>query len=353
MESRKLGGERDPAHRLPRVPYRHLLVCPRCQKHLATRDQALKCFSCGDSFPVRKGIPEFFSSNDPQVFPQDVTERIRSFYEETPFPDYEDTECIGDLIRKARQSVFAKLLDQQIPFGVRILECGCGTGQLSNFLGMAHRTVFGTDVSLNSLQLAECFRRRSGLDRVFFLQMDLFRPVFLPNTFQIVICNGVLHHTFNPGLGLKVLASLVKPGGYLIVGLYHRFGRLGTDLRRMVFRVTGDRGALLDPRLRKAGLGATQRAAWLADQYRNPHEVKHTISKVLTWLEPNNLELVKTIPKTRYSSPFLDSENLFEPEPPGLPFERWLIEFSQALIGDREGGFFTVICRKRAGDSQD
>ena len=296
---------------------------------------------------MKSGIPCLFSPNDPDRFPRDVTERVQAFYEEHPFPDYEGTETLADLMEKARESVFADLLDRQIPFGVRILDCGCGTGQLSNFLGIAHRTVFGTDIYLNSLQLAERFRRTSGLQRVFFLQMNLFRPVFHRASFHTVICNGVLHHTSNLRLGFRTLSSLVRPGGYLIAGLYHRFGRFGTDLRRRLFRLSGNRWAFLDPRLRKAQLGPKRRAVWLADQYQNPHEVKSTIGEVLTWLKPNGLELVKTTPKTRLSSPFLDAENLFEPEPPGHPVERLLVELSQALTGDREGGFFTVICRKK------
>ena len=38
------------------------------------------------------------------------------------------------LIDKANKSIFAKFLDEQIKFGSKILEVGCGTGQLSNFL---------------------------------------------------------------------------------------------------------------------------------------------------------------------------------------------------------------------------
>lgn len=195
------------------LPYLHLLACPQCQGALEARNETLSCPACAETFPVRDGIPCLFSPNDPEVLPQDVTERVKAFYEEHPFPDYEDTETLADLMDKARESVFADLLDRQIPFGVRILECGCGTGQLSNFLGTAHRTVFGSDICMNSLQLAERFRRRSGLERVFFLQMNLFRPVFLPGTFHTVICNGVLHHTSNPRLGFESLSSLVAPAG--------------------------------------------------------------------------------------------------------------------------------------------
>ena len=45
----------------------------------------------------------------------------------------------------------------------------------------------------------------------------------------------------------------MKPGGYLLVGLYHRYGRLITDFRRQLFRFTRDRFTFLDPNLRKGG----------------------------------------------------------------------------------------------------
>jgi len=47
----------------------------------------------------------------------------------TSFPNYDDLDSVGSLIEKARRGVFAKLLDDQIPFGAHVIECGCGTGQ--------------------------------------------------------------------------------------------------------------------------------------------------------------------------------------------------------------------------------
>ena len=49
------------------------------------------------------------------------------------------------------------VIRDNIPFNVNVLEVGCGTGQLANYLGLASRNVFGTDMCLNSLQLAENF----------------------------------------------------------------------------------------------------------------------------------------------------------------------------------------------------
>jgi len=66
---------------------------------------------------------------------------------------------------------------------------------------------------LNSLRLDEAFRRKHGLARVRFMQMNLFRPALRPAQFDVVLCNGVLHHTSDPCGRLRALVSLLKPGG--------------------------------------------------------------------------------------------------------------------------------------------
>ena len=38
--------------------------------------------------------------------------------------------------------------------------------------------------------------------------------------FDVVLCNGVLHHTSDPYGGYRGIARLVKPGGLIVVGLY-------------------------------------------------------------------------------------------------------------------------------------
>lgn len=334
------------------LPYLHLIHCPRCGGRLKDSSQGLGCKECKQSFSLEDGVPRLYWPHDDADSPGDVTERIRSFYEENPFPDYDEFDSLASLMEKARRGVFARLLDEQIPFGARVLDCGCGTGQLSCFLGVAHRTVFGTDLSLSSLALAQDFRQRHHLERVFFLQMNLFQPVFADSSFDVVICNGVLHHTADPYRGFQTLARLVRPGGYLVVGLYHRWGRLGTDLRRLLFRLSGPRLANLDPRLRRANLSPAKKRAWFADQYRNPHESKSTIGQARKWLDANGLEWVKSIPKTRLFSPFGSGERLFEPELPGNALARGLIELSQIWRGAAEGGFFTLIARKKRAEGK-
>jgi SAM-dependent methyltransferase len=330
-----------------RPEYVELLRCPRCAGGLVSAEQALQCRECSQKFAVDDDIPMLFWPSG-EVGPDvDVTETVKAFYEETPFPDYNDFDNVATLTERARRGLFARMLDDQIPPGARIIECGCGTGQLSNFLSIANRTVFATDMCVHSLRLGQRFAREQGLRRVRFVQQNLLRTVFKPATFDLVISNGVLMTASDPFLSFKSIAELVRPGGFILIGLYHRYGRLVTDARRAIFRMTGDRFLWLDPNLRDPSWSEARKRAWFADQYKHPKEAKHTIGHVLRWFRETGFSFVKSIPRGKPFQPITERDRLFEAEAPGNTVERLLVELAMTFRGSREGGFFTVIGRKR------
>ena len=323
-----------------------LFCCPRCHENLDFSDQEMTCSGCGRSFEIDDGIPMGFWPTEDADVHSDVTMVVKEFYEETPFPHYNNFDSAAGLAQSARNGIFARMLDEQLPPGARVIECGCGTGQFSIFLSMANRTVFATDMCVNSLRLGQQFARTHHLDRVRFIQMNLFRPMFKPESFDLVISNGVLLTTFDPFLGFESISKLVKPGGYILIGLYHKYGRLITDARRVIFGINGGRMRWLDPNLRNPDWSEDRKRAWYADQYLHPNETKHTIGDVLTWFERTGFTFVKSIPRSRPFQPFTESDRLFEREEPGNPIERFLVEFPMMFKGSREGGFFTMIGRK-------
>jgi ubiquinone/menaquinone biosynthesis C-methylase UbiE/uncharacterized protein YbaR (Trm112 family) len=326
--------------------------CPRCTGNLAIDRENLTCQNCSQKYPISHDIPRLFWPNEWDPGKEDVTEQIKDFYEETPFPDYDDFDDVGSLIEKSRQGIFAKLLDDQIPYGTRILECGCGTGQLTNFLSVANRTVIGTDICINSLKMAQDFKDQNELNNAQFIQMNLFRPCLKSDRFDLVICNGVLHHTSDPLMGFRSLCRLVKPRGYILIGLYHKYGRIYTDIRRFLFRLSRDKLKFLDRRTMDENISQAKRKAWFTDQYKNPHESKHTIGEVLRWLAEAGFNFVKSIPKPVPFEGFRESEKLFQPDTPGNKLTRFLVESSKILTGSGEGGFFIVIAKK-TGQARD
>ena len=282
----------------------------------------------------------------------DVTDVVKSFYEENPFPNYEDMDSDWSLREKAEQGIFARLLDEQIAHGANVLEVGCGTGQLTNFLGLRWgRSVFGADICLNSLKLGQEFKQDNQTDNAAFVQMNLFKPVFKPESFDLVICNGVLHHTSDPLLGFESISRLVKKGGHIIVGLYNKHGRRPTDTKRLIFRVSGGRFRFLDSRLRNRDIGEARKQTWFMDQYRHPHESKHTIGEVMRWFERIDFDFVNSIPKATAFAAFDPDEQLFEANPKGSRLDHFIVQAGMLLSGGGEGGFFIVIGRKPFGDT--
>jgi len=320
--------------------------CPLCKGDLVV-DEGARCKVCGTRYPVEHEIPHLYVAADAEVGQESVTENVRAFYEETPFPNYEDTDSIEALIEKAGAGRFARLLNDQLPFNARVLEIGCGTGQLTNYLGVAHRTMFGADMTLNSLKLANDFRSEHGLDRVGFYQMNLYRPTFREESFDVVLCNGVLCAVADPEVGFRSVCKLVKRGGFLLIGTYNTYGRLITDIRRVLIKAFGERMAVLDPRLRGDNLGSRRYAAWLADQYRHPCESKQSFAEVLGWFDAMGFDFMYGIPSPKAFEDFDDHDSIFEPHDRGNVLDHAIVQTKLFFQGSYEGGFFTMIGRRR------
>ncbi len=324
-----------------------LMKCPIDGEALTWDRDAGDLRDARHKYPIRDGIPFLFA---PRVAPgagaTDVTDIVKEFYEDTPFPNYDGLDTRDSLRQKARTSVAARLLDEQIPKAARILEVGCGTGQMSNFLALAWgRTVVGSDICRNSLRLAVGFRDRFGINNAHFVQMNLFDPFFRDHSFDLVISNGVLHHTADAAAAFRSIQRLVKPGGTIVIGLYNWLGRLPTLWLRSLVHTFGDLAALLDSRMRHEH-DRGRRKAWLMDQYRHPHETKHSIGEVLRWFDGSDFEFMSCIP-TIGDMEFTDDMNLLEPHSRGTFLDRLSTELELLLSGGGDGGLYIMIGRKR------
>lgn len=280
----------------------------------------------------------------------DVSEKVRAFYETCSFPGYEEVETPQDLVEKAEKGAYARLLGEQIPFGARVLDAGCGTGQLALYLSMVKASVVGIDFSFASLQKGQAFKERFGLHDARFVQMNLFEPALRPESFDYVFSNGVLHHTGDASGGFRGLCALVKPGGFIVIGLYNRYGRLLLDLRRVIFRVTRGRFLGLDYIMRQRSVGEEKKRIWFLDQYRNPHEDTFTVEDVLGWFAESGIDYVNAVPKLTPFERLVAGERLFEPSPAGSRLEHLLAQLGWIVTKGGEGGFFILIGRKRPRD---
>ena len=325
------------------------LRCHECRSDsLETSELAIVCSACGAELPVRDGIVKGLMTKKPEDEASKtggVTTTVKDFYEEHPFPNYDGLESVGDLLGKASRSVYAAMLDQQIPVGARILEAGCGTGQLGIFLSIGGRSVVGVDLSSASLALATDFKERHSLKNCNFLQADLFDLPLKSETFDLVISKGVLHHTADARAAFASICRMARPGGYVILGLYNKIGRIPTTLRGLFYRASRSEGS--DYVLREFVQSREKATSWFLDQYAHPHETRHTVDEVLPWLEENDLEFVRAVPPVRVGETFAPSDRLFQSTELGPRWEHWIAQLKWFFTISREGALFDIIARKR------
>ncbi len=328
------------------------VVCPVNGGPLR-REGAELVSSSGRRYQIDDGLPLLFvdenlDHGDTSDTCRTITHNVQDFYEDAPFPNYNSFDNVSVFVERARQGIFARLLYEQIPANSHVLEVGCGTGQLSNFLAATTMSrVYATDMTRASLRLGQKFARDNKIGGIEFLQMNLFRPCIRPFSMDVVISNGVLHHTYNTKRAFLSISRLVKPGGYIIVGLYNRIGRLRTDCRRLMLRVFGETVLLFDPHLRK-DLSPDKRRAWIKDQYHHPSERKHTMSETLEWFDEAEFDFISSIPKIH--GEFSLEEQLFARQQPGSPLDRKMTEIEMLFSHyGGEGGLYIMIGQRRAG----
>jgi SAM-dependent methyltransferase len=271
------------------------------------------------------------------------TEIVRDFYEEVPFPDYPPRASLGWLRARAERSEFARLIDRAIPGDARIVEIGCGTGQMSLYLARAHRIVIGADLTRASLRLGADAARRFDLGQVQFIETDLHRPGLRAGAFDVVYSSGVLHHTPDPSAAFASIVRLARPGGMIVVGVYNAFARIPLRARRFVAQLFGYRFIPCDPVLRDRGSAPARRKAWLRDQYQHPEEHRHTLAEVQGWFEENGVEYLRTYPSALLCD---DSEELFTPAEDNWYLEGWLAQLGWIGALGHEGGLFVTVGRR-------
>jgi ubiquinone/menaquinone biosynthesis C-methylase UbiE/AcrR family transcriptional regulator len=281
----------------------------------------------GAHFAVEEGIPRLFV---PTVNPAADLALVRIGKDRSrgsPFPSYEKVENRRALHELARRSLFARLLNEQLPYNARILEFGCGTGQLTNYLSMAHRSVLGVDDDLHSLRLAQKFKTDHGLDSATFAHMNLSRPALRENFFDYVVSNDLPARTDDRSEALRHISRLIKPGGHIILGLRNAYSHKLRPVRQALSRWFGR--------------GRGSRSPFWPNGGRR--KTTYTLDEVLTWMAQADLEIVRAIPSPGGQS--LAPENLFASQAAGNRLSRLLSQ----LFSRGEEGFFLVIGRRMLG----
>ena len=142
-----------------------------------------------------------------------VSDAVRAQYEANPYPRWR---------RAGRGSILTHVGDRALPARPDVLIAGCGTGRhaIQSAYMLPGSSTLAVDLSRTSLAYAVRKTRELGLaDRITYGQADLM-VIEGGRQFDIVQSAGVLHHMSDPFEGARRICRLLKPGGFLALGLY-------------------------------------------------------------------------------------------------------------------------------------
>ena len=109
---------------------------------------------------------------------------------------FSNVATLSWLRARAERSEFARLLDEAIPGDARVVEIGCGTGQMSLYLARADRVVIGADLTRESLRLGAEAARRFELDHDTIHRNRLASPRLASGRFRCcLLVRGLAPHS--------------------------------------------------------------------------------------------------------------------------------------------------------------
>jgi len=190
-----------------------------------------------DELNIRGSIEKLTAIED------EVSEKVRAQYEENPYPRWSripaETQALpmDAYIGMRFPGVLYK------PFGNRavdVLIAGCGTGQhaIQRAQQLQSANVLAIDLSLASLGYAVRKTNELGLTNLRYAQGDIL-ALENDKTFDLIDSSGVLHHLKEPLTGWRRLASLLRPGGLMHIGLYSAAARRDINVARELLAKQG------------------------------------------------------------------------------------------------------------------
>ncbi len=174
-----------------------------------------------------------------------VSEEVRSQYEHNPYPRWvklprhEQSACFNETLQSIlRFGPFNPMADDSAP---EALIAGCGTGShpiltTQRFRGVR---VLAIDLSLSSLSYAKRKTQELGITNIEYAQADILKLGGLARTFDIIESVGVLHHLAEPFAGWRTLLSLLRPGGFMLLGFYSEIARRDVVKAREIIAASG------------------------------------------------------------------------------------------------------------------
>jgi SAM-dependent methyltransferase/tetratricopeptide (TPR) repeat protein len=156
---------------------------------------------------------------------------VRRMYEENPYPRW--TMIAKDALPPDGASAASGAADGGAgPRDILIAGCGTGSKAIRTALFHPNARVLAVDLSFASLAYACRKAREANVRNIEFAQADIMNLGSIGRRFDRIEVIGVLHHLADPLAGWRILLSLLRPGGVMLVGLYSVTARQSINAAR-------------------------------------------------------------------------------------------------------------------------
>jgi len=150
------------------------------------------------------------------------SDQVKDFYNKHPFPGPYTANSVKEYTGQNR---YISFISDAITHSRRVLDAGCGTGFISNYLAKTYPTKNFTAVDFaDSIDHAVKIKDQLNTPNLKFIKQDLTR-FDTENSFDTIICQGVLHHIPDHKQTLSRLKNMLSSNGIFIIGLYHPWGK--------------------------------------------------------------------------------------------------------------------------------
>ena len=247
---------------------------------------------------------------------------VRAFYESHPYPaPLRDLDRHREHYRNPdrRRALSLLLWPTKKPRENReILVAGCGTSQAATYaLREPDARVTAIDISETSLRHTRELQEKYGLQNLELDRLAIEEVGKLGQTFDHIVCTGVLHHLPDPDIGLRSLRNVLRPNGAMQLMVYAAYGRTGIYMMQEYCRLLGVEAT--EEELRDLGgtIGALSSDHPIADvarrtkDFRNPDALAdallhpqdraYTVPQLYAWLERCSLSFGRWHEQAPYS----------------------------------------------------
>lgn len=135
----------------------------------------------------------------------------KEYYSFTSYTDIEDLKRLDFIVNQI------KSLNKPT---AKIIDIGCGNGNISMALGSLGYEVLGVDIDANSIENA---RRKNSFEKVQFEVLDVSK-LEAAQKFDAVVCSEVLEHLENPTKMVSIISHILENDGIFVATVPNGFG---------------------------------------------------------------------------------------------------------------------------------